>query len=201
MKTIAEPRQSVGPPAEFRLKQFTLAQYKQMVANGALDNQQVELLEGWIVEKMPTNPPHTSSISRLNKRLIRLLDDNTIIRIQGAIEVDTSMPEPDVAIVDGAEAMYDDRHPQSHELLLVIEVSDSSLIQDQGFKHRLYARNKIPVYWIVNLQDCIIEVYEQPRGGRNPTYRTRTDYAAGSSVPVVIRKKTIGHILVNEILP
>jgi Uma2 family endonuclease len=191
----------VLPPPELHLKQFTVAEYDQMIRTGSLQNQRVELLDGWIVEKMSTNPPHESSILRLTRRLMRILGDEYLVRVQCSIETDLSMPEPDLAIVHGNEDEFDDRRPNAEEVQIVIEVSDSSHIQDQGFKHRLYARNKIPVYWIVNLQDCIIEAYEQPRGGRNPTYRTRADYAAGSSVPVVIRKKTIGHILVNEILP
>jgi hypothetical protein len=59
----------------------------------------------------------------------------------------------------------------------------------------------VPEYWIVNLVDGIVEVYTKPRGGRNPTYRTRTDYAAGESVPVVLGGKQVGTIPVSEIIP
>ncbi len=189
------------PPDEFRIKRFTVAEYDQMIRDGTIDGKPLELLDGWIVEKMPHNPAHDSAISRLTKRLLRILGDDYLVRVQCSADVDTSVPEPDLAIVPGPEDRYDEQRPQSSDLLIVIEVSESSILQDRGFKQRLYARNKIAVYWIVNLQDRIIEVYTLPRGGRNPTYRNRVDFTAGMAVPVSIAGSTLGTISVDEIIP
>ena len=188
------------PPDEFRIKRFTVAEYDQMIRDGTIDGKPLELLDGWIVEKMPHNPAHDSAISRLNKRLLRILGDDFLVRVQCSADVDTSVPEPDLAIVPGPEDRYDEHRPQPSDLLIVIEVSESSLMQDRGFKQRLYARNKIAEYWIVNLPERIVEVYTLPRGGRNPTYRSRVDYTGGMAVPVVVAGTTLGTISVDEIL-
>jgi Uma2 family endonuclease len=191
-----------APPAELRLKQFTVDEYDQFIREGSLaESLRVELLDGWIVEKMPHNAPHDSSVTRLQRRLMRLLGDDWIVRAQSSARLDTSVPEPDVAVVPGPEDRYDRRRPTHGDLALVVEVAESSLAQDRGFKLRLYARNKVPVYWIVNLIDRRIEVYMNPRGGRVPTYRTRTEYARGTAVPVVVAGKAVGTIPVNEVLP
>lgn len=191
-----------APPAEFRLKRFTVAEYDRMVRDGTLDESaRVELLDGWIVEKMPHNAPHDSSVSRLQRRLMRVLGDDWLVRAQSSATLDTSVPEPDVAVARGPEERYDRVRPRPRDLVMVVEVAESSLAQDQGYKVRLYARNRIPVYWIVNLVDRRVEVYTSPRGGRNPTYRTRTDYAPGAAVPVVVGGRAVGAIPVDEILP
>ncbi len=189
------------PPDEFRIKRFTVAEYDQMIRDGTIDGKPLELLDGWIVEKMPHNPAHDSAISRLTKRLLRILGDDYLVRVQCSADVDTSVPEPDLAIVPGPEDRYDEQRPQPSDLLIVIEVSESSILQDRGFKQCLYARNKIAVYWIVNLQDRAVEVYTLPRGGRNPTYRSRVDFTAGMAVPIIVAGKPLGTIPTSEILP
>lgn len=189
------------PPADFQLKRFTVEEYDQMIRDGTIDGEPLELLDGWIVEKMPKNAPHDSAISRLNKRLNRLLGDEFLVRIQSSAVVDTSMPEPDVAVVFGPDDEFDNRRPNPSDLLLVIEVAESSLVRDRGFKARLYGRNKIPVYWIVNLKDRVVEVHSLPRNGKNAGYRNIAIYRPGDAVPVVIGKKTVGSIPVSEILP
>jgi Uma2 family endonuclease len=191
-----------APPAELRLKQFTVDEYDQFIREGSLaESLRVELLDGWIVEKMPHNAPNDSSITRLQRRLMRLLGDDWIVRAQSSARLDTSVPEPDVAVVPGPEDRYDRRRPTHGDLALVVEVAESSLGQDRGFKLRLYARNKVPVYWIVNLIDRRIEVYASPRAGRTPAYRTRAEYGPGAAVPVVIAGEAVGAIAVNELLP
>lgn len=189
------------PPAEFQLHRFTVAEYDQMIRDGTIDGKPLELLDGWIVEKMPKNAPHDSAIVRLQRRLMKLLGDDFLVRVQSTVELDFSMPDPDVAIVAGPEERFDETRPDATELILVIEVSESSLAQDRGFKAQLYGRNKIPVYWIVNLKDRAVEVHTLPRNGKNSGYRNIAIYRPGQSVPVVIAKKTVGSIPVSEILP
>ncbi len=82
-----------------------------------------------------------------------------------------------------------------------MEVADSSLHEDQTTKLELYAGAKVAVYWVVNLVDRRVEVYTDPRGGKNPGYKTRTNYGLNDSVPVVIGSKKVGTIAVKELLP
>lgn len=192
---------SLSPPSDFHLHRFTVAEYDQMIRDGTIDGKPLELLDGWIVEKMPKNAPHDSAILRLQRRLMKILGDDFLVRIQSTVELDLSMPDPDVAIVAGPEDRFDENRPDANDILIVMEVSDSSLAQDRGFKARLYGRNKIPVYWIVNLKDRVVEVHTLPRNGKNPGYRDIAIYRPGDSVPVVIGKKTVGSIPVSEILP
>lgn len=189
------------PPADFRLHRFTVAEYDQMIRDGTIDGKPLELLDGWIVEKMPKNAPHDNAILRLQRRLMKLLGDEYLVRIQSTIELDLSMPDPDVAIVAGPEERFDENRPDANDIILVIEVSETSLAQDRGFKARLYGRNKIPVYWIVNLKDRVIEVHTLPRNGKNLGYRNSVVYRPGDTIPVVLGRKTVGSIPVSEILP
>jgi hypothetical protein len=93
------------------------------------------------------------------------------------------------------------RHPLTEEVLIVIEVSDTSLESDRTSKLEMYARDKIPVCWIVNLIDRRVEVLTLPRSGRKRTDRQRKEYTSGESIPVVLNGTEIGTIAVDAILP
>jgi Uma2 family endonuclease len=85
---------------------------------------------------------------------------------------------------------------------VVIEVSNTSLDTDREDKSRIYARAGLPVYWIVNVVDRQVEVYEQPSGPTaDPGYATRTDYKPGDSVPLVLDGNTVGTIPAADLLP
>jgi Uma2 family endonuclease len=188
-----------GVPTLFRV---SVEQYHRMIEAGVFTtDDRLELLEGLLVAKMPQNTPHVATIGRLQRRLGRLLPDDWLLEVQGPIVCRDSEPEPDFAILEGPEEKYDTRKPAARDVRLLIEVSDTSLGQDQGLKLQLYARHRIPVYWIVNLVDRRIEVYTEPRGGRSPGYRNRHDYTPGDSSPVVLDGETIGSLAVRDILP
>lgn len=184
------------------VRRFTVREYDQMIRSGVLgEDERLELINGWILPQMPRNAPHDSGVYRLRRRLEKLLGDEWVIRDQSAMAFPTSVPEPDVAVVRGPEERYDARRPTARDAVFVAEVADSTLTYDRGDKLALYARNKIPVYWIVNVADRQVEVYTDPHGGRNPTYRTRTDYPPETDVPVVIAGETVGRIPAGELLP
>jgi Uma2 family endonuclease len=187
---------------EIQEKRFSVVEYDRMIRGGYLDDMgRLELIEGRILIKMPHNAPHDHSVYQLQTRLLFLLHPEWVVRGQSSVTFDTSVPEPDLAIVPGPPESYSENRPTASDVVFVVEVSDTTLRLDQTTKLVLYARNKIPIYWIVNLRDQVITVYTQPRAGRTPGYRKQTDFTPGSAVPVVIGKKTIGSILVNEILP
>jgi Uma2 family endonuclease len=190
------------PPPGLPLYNFSVEQYHQMIDAGVFDaGGRVELLEGWIVAKMTKNPPHGAAITRLNRLLTRLLPDEWVVRIQDSLSIGASEPEPDVTVVRGPLDRYDAHHPQPRDTALVVEVADSSLDQDRGYKLRMCARARLVLYWIVNLQDSQIEVYTEPRRGRTPHYRRRQDYNPTDDVPLVLAGHDFGTIPVRELLP
>ncbi|HVK18533.1 MAG TPA: Uma2 family endonuclease [Fimbriiglobus sp.] len=192
-----------SPPVPWdRLARFTVDEYERMIDLGILgDGERLELFEGWIVEQMPHNAPHDSAVSRLQRRLGRVMGDGWLIRVQSAIKLKASVPEPDIVVVPEPEEQYDEKRPIPRQIAILAEVADSSLKFDQQDKLRVYATSGVVVYWIVNLIDRRVEVYSQPRGGKNPTYRAHLDYGPGDAVPVVLAGKQVGLIPVREILP
>jgi Uma2 family endonuclease len=185
-----------------RLHLFTVADYHRMQVTGIIAaSDRVELIRGVLVEKPVMNPPHAASQRRLVRFLPAVAGDAHAVQFQLPITLADSEPEPDAAFVAVRDDDYGDGHPRAKDVSLVIEIADSTLAQDRGSQLELYAENKIAVYWIVNLVDGVVEVYTQPKGGKMPTYRTRTDYAAGESVPVVLGGKTVGQLPVSDILP
>ncbi len=190
-----------APTEEIRLHRFTVAQYQQMAEAGFLNDLRVELLDGWIVDKKMHNPPHDFTVNRLNGRLIRMLTGEWVVRNQSSIILRRSVPEPDLVVARGPEETYAERHPGPKDTVLVVEVSDATLSSDRGFKGPLYARSRIPIYWIVNLVNRRVEVYTDPKTGRSPAYRTRRDFTADESIPLVLDGREVARIPVREILP
>jgi Uma2 family endonuclease len=197
-------RQALPQPhrAVRTIYRFTVEQYHRMTETGILtDNDRVELLEGLIVDKMPRNPPHDAAITRINRRLLRVLPEDWLLRVQSAVALRDSEPEPDFAIVPGPEEAYDKRHPSPRDIALIVEVADSTLLADRRDKGSLYARARIPEYWIVNISEAKVEVYTRPRGGKTPGYVQGRDYGPDGSVLLVLGGDEIDRIAVKDLLP
>jgi Uma2 family endonuclease len=158
-------------------------------------------LDGWIIEKMTYNPPHNAAMTRTTRRLSRLLPDQWLLLVGGAITLRSSEPEPDFAIVDGPDERYSQRKPLARDVRLLVEVADSTLLYDRRWKLQMYAQARIPEYWIINLVENSIEVYTEPRGGRAATYRKKDVYVAGQSVPLILAGQHIADIPVRDLLP
>jgi Uma2 family endonuclease len=174
-----------------------------MIETGVLvDGEPYELLEGHLVHKMSRGIPHDRAIQVLNKRFVRMVPPGWDVRTQSAITLPTgSEPEPDCALVRGDENTYGDHHPGPTEIGLVVEVSASSLLIDREDKGSIYARERIPAYWVVNVVDKVIEVYTLPGGsGDDAAYARRDDYPVGGAVPVVLDGSTIGMIPVADVM-
>ncbi|WP_020470795.1 Uma2 family endonuclease [Zavarzinella formosa] len=184
-------------------RRFTVVEYHRLIASGHLTPEdRIELLEGHLVNKMARNPPHDAAINMLMRALLSVIGPDWDLRMQCAVSLGASEPEPDAAIVRMRPNQYADRHPEPADLGLVVEVAESSLALDRIDKLRIYARHAIPTYWIVNLVDRQIEVYDRPTGpSANPEYATRQTYVAGDSVPVILDGQPIGQIPVNSLLP
>lgn len=184
----------------FRL---TVAEYHEMIRNDILTTEdRVELLDGYLVNKMPQNDPHHSTVDRLDEDLRKGLPSGWRVRIQLPITLANSEPEPDGAVVRGDRRTFDHRKPGPGDFGIVIEVAESSLTLDRREKGRLYAEAGIPEYWVVNLIDNQVEVYSDPDPAANPpAYHTRTDFAAGQSVPLVLDGVTVASLPVADLLP
>jgi Uma2 family endonuclease len=147
-------------PAPYR---FTREEFYRMWESGLFSDKRVELLDGEIITMPPQNPPHAGTTSRLAAVLIRSLGRNFTVRTQAPIVLnDWSEPEPDVAICRFDADDYRYEHPKASDVLVVIEVAQSSLAYDRRRKTEAYAASGIPEYWITNLIDNRIEVFSDP---------------------------------------
>jgi Uma2 family endonuclease len=191
------------PPTDLSFYRFSVEQYHAMIEAGILtEDDHVELLEGWIVEKMTKKPTHPVSNELVADALRSLVPAGWFVRMQDPITTQDSEPEPDGAVVKGKVRDYITRHPLPSEVALVVEVADATVKQDRTVKQRIYARAGIPVYWIVNLENRKLEVYTQPGGSRSSArYVQRVELGEAASVEVVIAGAVIGTIPVSEILP
>jgi Uma2 family endonuclease len=198
--SIAVPDAAIPAVPIYRL---TVAQYLAMTEAGILtEDDPVEFLEGWLVERMTKTPAHVVATGLLLDLFPRPLPAVWFLSVQHPIATIDSLPEPDVALIRGAPRDYLGRRPTPADVALVVEVADSSLEQDRGLKKRLYARAGIVIYWIVNLVDRQIEVYTDPTGPVDePDFRQRRDYAAADSIPVVLDGMEVGSMAVRELLP
>jgi len=200
--TSSPPLPAIVPPLPVR--RFTVDEYHQMITAGILgEDDDVELLEGWIVPKMARNPAHDAVISWImNRRLAPRLPEGWFCRAQSAITTAASEPEPDIAVVRGSELDYLARHPGPADMALVIEVAESSLPKDQSLKSRVYAAAAVPVYWIINLIDHQVEVFTDPTGpDAAPVYRAHQDYQPGDLIPFVVDGRDLGPIPAQDLLP
>lgn len=190
-------------PDDLMLRRISVAEYHEMIRAGILQSgDPVELLEGWLVEKMSKSPVHRIATQRVRRSLRNIISSLYLVDSQEPITLAESEPEPDIAILFGNEETFDSRHPNADEVRIVIEVADSSLGRDRGSKKRIYARAGIPVYWIVNLTDHWVEVYENPISNADePDYRSHQTYGIDEQLPVRIDGANIGSILVHDLLP
>lgn len=156
------------------------AEYDQLVLLGAFQDERVELLEGALVTMSPIGRPHSSSVQRLNRLLILALEGRAAVTCQSPFAAnELSEPEPDFVVFPlGADNELD--HPSRAHL--IIEVADSSLALDRGKKLRLYASCAVPEYWVVNLPERCIEVYQGPLPG---AYAQMDRYERGQMIRLV----------------
>lgn len=181
---------------------FSTARYDAMVNAGFLTSEdKVELLENYVVLKMPRDPAHDGTID-LVLAALRIVPTGWFVRVQQTITLPDSRPEPDFAIVCGNARSYLARHPIPDDVGLLIEVANTSVLRDQRDKARIYARANIVCYWIVNLEDRRIEVYTQPSGPcASPAYASVQNYVPGDAVPLELGGTTVANIPVADLLP
>jgi Uma2 family endonuclease len=199
------PTEIAGLP----LKRWTVDEYHQLIDSGViLDGAPIELLDGVLVYKdrgegdrpMTYGPRNATCVRRLADLNERLAPHGYHMRNQLPLTIQPDHePEPDGAIIKGSYQLYAARHPGPEECALVIEAADSSLHRDRRFKQAVYASAGISSYWIVNLRNDTIEVYEQPDIERGE-YRVRRDHQRGEVVEIALPGKPSIPVRVDDLL-
>ena len=173
-----------------------------MIRTGILkEGDPVELLQGYLVLKMARNPEHDGPMDLFEGAIGAMIPAGWFLRIQRAITLGESEPEPDYALVRGTRRDYLARHPEPKEIGIVVEISNTSLQRDRSEKSVIYALAGIPIYWVVNVEDRKIEVFSNPSGPSDvPAYAQRIEYAVGESVPLVLDGTEVGFIAVADVM-
>ena len=146
---------------------FNIDEYFKMAEIGILkENEAVELIDGEILKMSPIGFFHSSIIGQLTYLFNRVLGDNALVWVQNSIFLDeNTMPEPDLAIVKYRADFYRQRYVKANDILLIIEVSDSTLKYDMEKKSALYARFYIPEMWVVDVKKQRLICYSEPVNG------------------------------------
>jgi len=201
LKTAYPTTQRRPHPKRYRL---TIGQYQAISRAGVFrEDTHVELLGGILVRQMTKNPPHNFVVNELGKRLYSLLSPDQVVYEEKSIVLAPRwQPEPDIAVLIGPKRRYEAVAPTASDVVLVIEVSDSSYTTDRGIKWRKYAGARISTYWIVNLTKCQVEVYRQPSGnGIDAAYDSIEIFGINAAVPVIIGGQEVARLNVVDLLP
>ena len=164
--------------------QFSLEDFERMIEVGILTEQdRCELIRGDIIEKMTIGESHAACVKRLNRLFNNRLGSKVIVGIQDPVIVAESHPEPDVTLLVPQDDFYVSSTPRSADILLLIEVADSSLGYDRTIKLSLYAEAGVCEYWIANLNDECVEVYRNPQP--NGTYADDHVWKLGETLSIL----------------
>ena len=163
--------------AQLLRRRFTVHEYHRMGQAGILgEDDRLELLEGEIVEMAPIGSRHQSVVDRLTRLFSNRVEDAAVVRVQGPVRLgEDSEPQPDLLLLAPRGDYYASAHPGPEDVLLLVEVSDTSTEYDGEVKVPLYARYGITEVWLVGLDAGTIEVYRAPteQGYRGVSQVTR----------------------------
>lgn len=181
---------------------WTREEYYKLAKEGFFNGQRVELIEGRILLMSAMNALHRNGVIKADRVLQKVFTQGFHVSTQCPLSIgDASDPKPDVAVVEGSEDDYIERHPTT--AVLIVEISDSSLEYDQIVKASLYAKAKVPDYWIVDLKDRRLEVRRRPMRDKTQPfgfgYAELVLYTEKDSVAPLTKPKT--KIAVKNLLP
>lgn len=153
--------------AQLARKRFTTDEYRLMHDAGVFDeDSRVELVEGEILEMSPIGPRHASCVDKLTHLLFQALVEKAIVRVQNPIHLgEFSEPQPDLTVVKSRTDFYARSLPSASDVLVAIEVSDTTSEKDRLTKIPAYARAELSEAWLVDLYNDRIEIYSQPLNG------------------------------------
>lgn len=178
-------------------KLISIEEYLDMAEKGTLtEDDRVELIRGVIRQKMTQNRPHIACVMRLQRLFHEQLGRSAAISVQSAVRIPpNSVPEPDVALLNWRDDFYAGKYPAAEDVLLLIEVSDSTLDDDRNVKMPLYAQGGVPEYWIVNIQEAVVEVHS---GLSQGTYQNVRRVGRGETLD--LPQGLLGSVAVDDIL-
>lgn len=153
--------------AQLERHRFTVTDYHRLLETGVLDeDSRVELLNGEIIKMSPIGPRHAGTVDRIDELLKGKLKKQAIVRIQSPIQLDDySEPQPDLTVLKRRADFYTTSHPQPADVLLAIEVADTTADADRSVKLPAYARAGIYEVWLVDLYADRVEVHANPYNG------------------------------------
>ena len=165
-------------------KRFTADEYHRMAQVGILGERGVELIDGEIVVMTPIGSRHRACVASTNRALVKAAGDDAIVQPQGSVRLDLFYePEPDVVLLRPRSDFYSSRPCGPQDVILIIEVADSSLEYDRDVKATVYAAAGIPEYWLADLNANVVWRYSSPSSG---AYRSVQPRRRGESIAPVL---------------
>jgi Uma2 family endonuclease len=183
--------QKIGEAMSVQLQKryFNVDDYYRMFKAGVFsEGDHVELIEGEVIEMSPIGKRHAGCVNRLNRLLNRSVGELAIVSVQSPISSDDfSEPQPDVALLKPRADFYSNSHPTPADVLVIIEVADTSVDYDRNVKLPIYARVGIPEAWLVILPKDLIEVHSEPKNGKYQKVQRlkRGKRLASTTIPVL----------------
>jgi len=179
------------------VRRLSVQDYHRMAESGILQpDERIELLEGQIIQMAAKGTAHSAAVSRIESVLRARLAGEVLLRFQDPVRLnDYSEPEPDVAVVRPDPLYYEDHHPNPSEVYLLIEVSDTTLKFDRETKAPAYARSGITEYWVLDVNDRKLHVYQVPSA---EGYQSETILSEGLTVAPLAFPDCV--IVVRELL-
>jgi Uma2 family endonuclease len=145
----------------------TVDEYHRMAEAGVLaPDARVELIEGEVVDMASIGTRHASTVKRLNRLFLEAAGARAIVSVQDPLRLgDMSEPEPDLMLLRPRDDWYASNHPTATDVLLLVEVSETSVRYDREIKIPLYARHGVQEVWIVDVDDRVVRFFRRPRDG------------------------------------
>jgi Uma2 family endonuclease len=192
------------PPAATGVVPYrlTVQQFSRMIDANVFDEDRVELLGG-ILYPMTINLPHAFVVTRLSELLRPLLPVEWSLWEEKPVPLDRYWrPQPDLSVLKSPSNAFARRWPRPSDIASLVEVSDTTYSRDAGIKLPRYAHVRIPLYWIVHLEQRRVEVYSDPYGRLGKAgYRRVEFYPEDVVLPVVLDGRDLGRIAVKDLLP
>ena len=191
-------RREIAEMLASKKRSFTVADYYYLAEVGILhEDDRVELIDGEILLMSPIGSRHAACVNMLSSKFSELTGEGSIVAVQNPISLnDDTEPQPDIALLRHRDDFYADAHPGPDDILLVVEVSDTSLDYDREKTTNSYAKHSIPEVWIASLSDDWVERYRNP--GRDGYGEVRQFVRGETISPELLPNVQVN---VNDILP
>jgi Uma2 family endonuclease len=172
---------------------LTVGEYHQMGEAGILhEDSRIELIEGELIDMAPIGSSHAAAVNNVAQRISRTVEFDFVVSVQNPIQLDNhSEPQPDIMLLRPRADRYRSALPGAEDVLLLIEIADSSLQYDRNRKIPLYARHGIAEVWIVDLSGTTLERYRDP-DPQTGTYRSIDQHRSGILQPQLLPQLELG---------